>query len=86
MNTERVMIDLSGIELEQIDRLVEQRFYSKRSDFIRTAIRSQLEKHSNNIESALNSLIPQLTQSLDSIDSETSIITNTGIIKLRRID
>jgi Arc/MetJ-type ribon-helix-helix transcriptional regulator len=44
--TEKITINLSVVDLGQVDLLVEQGFYSTRTDFIRTAIRSQLNVHS----------------------------------------
>lgn len=44
MDSEKITINLGVIEIGSIDLLVEQGYYSNRSDFIRTAIRNQLEK------------------------------------------
>jgi Arc/MetJ-type ribon-helix-helix transcriptional regulator len=44
-DTEKITINLSVVNLGQVDLLVEQGFYSNRSDFIRTAIRNQLSTH-----------------------------------------
>lgn len=44
-DTEKITINLGGVDLGKIDLLVEHGHYSNRTDFIRTAIRSQLEKH-----------------------------------------
>ena len=48
--TEKLTINLGVVELAQIDVLVEQGMYSNRSDFIRTAIRRDLEANSEKIE------------------------------------
>ena len=45
--TEKITINLSVVDLGQVDLLVEQGFYSSRSDLIRTAIRNQLSRHSD---------------------------------------
>ncbi len=42
---EKTMNDLDAMDLGEVDWLVEQGFYSSRSDFVRTAIHSQLEDH-----------------------------------------
>ncbi|GAP09300.1 hypothetical protein BECAL_00441 [Bellilinea caldifistulae] len=42
---EKVTINLSVVDLGQIDVLVEEGYYSSRTDFLRTAARAQLEKH-----------------------------------------
>ncbi len=44
--TEKITINLSVVDLGKVDLLVEQGFYSNRTDLIRTAIRSQLSVHS----------------------------------------
>src|SRR5918992_1570821 len=43
--TEKITINLSVIDLGQIDLLVQEGFYSNRTDLIRTAIRNQLATH-----------------------------------------
>lgn len=44
-DTEKITINLGFVDLGQIDLLVQEGFYSNRSDFIRTAIRNQLANH-----------------------------------------
>lgn len=44
-DTEKITINLGFIDLGQIDLLVQEGFYSNRTDFIRTAIRNQLATH-----------------------------------------
>ena len=44
-DTEKITINLSAVDLGKIDLLVQEGVYSNRTDFIRTAIRAQLEKH-----------------------------------------
>jgi Arc/MetJ-type ribon-helix-helix transcriptional regulator len=43
--TEKITINLGLVDLGQIDLLVQEGFYSNRTDFIRTAIRTQLVTH-----------------------------------------
>ena len=43
--TEKITINLGPVDLWQIDLLVQEGFYSNRTDFIRTAIRNQLTTH-----------------------------------------
>lgn len=43
--TEKITINLGLIDLGQIDLLVQEGFYSNRTDLIRTAIRNQLQTH-----------------------------------------
>jgi Arc/MetJ-type ribon-helix-helix transcriptional regulator len=42
--SEKITINLGFVDLGQIDLLVKEGFYSNRTDFIRTAIRNQLER------------------------------------------
>lgn len=44
-DTEKITINLGYVDLGQIDLLVQEGFYSNRTDFIRTAIRHQLTAH-----------------------------------------
>lgn len=50
MDTEKITINLGAVDLGQIDLLVDQGFYSNRTDFIRTAIRNQISVHSQEIK------------------------------------
>ena len=50
MKSEKVTINLSAVELAQIDFLVEKGLYASRSDFIRLATRKQTEVHQKEIE------------------------------------
>ena len=43
--TEKLTINLGYVDLGHIDLLVQEGFYSNRTDFIRTAIRNQLAVH-----------------------------------------
>ena len=47
--SEKLTINLGYVDLGRIDLLVAEGFYSNRSDFIRTAIRSRLDAHSEAI-------------------------------------
>src|SRR5450830_2070063 len=45
IDSEKITINLGLIDLGQIDLLVNEGFYSNRTDLIRTAIRNQLNTH-----------------------------------------
>jgi len=45
--SEKITINIGHIDLGQIDLLVQEGFYSNRTDFIRTAIRNQLTTHAD---------------------------------------
>ena len=51
--TEKLTINLGFVDLGRIDLLVQENFYSNRSDFIRTAIRRQLDVHSDVVAQSL---------------------------------
>ena len=46
-DTEKITINLGYVDLGQIDLMVQEGFYSNRTDLIRTAIRNQLERHAD---------------------------------------
>jgi len=46
-DSEKITINLGYIDLGHIDLMVQEGFYSNRTDFIRTAIRNQLERHAD---------------------------------------
>jgi Arc/MetJ-type ribon-helix-helix transcriptional regulator len=46
-DSEKITINLGYVDLGHVDLLVREGFYSNRTDFIRTAIRNQLERHSD---------------------------------------
>jgi Arc/MetJ-type ribon-helix-helix transcriptional regulator len=52
-DTEKITINMSAVDLGKIDLLVQEGLYSNRTDFIRTAIRSQLEKHTFEIQQSV---------------------------------
>ena len=52
-DTEKITINLGAVDLGKIDLLVEQGHYSNRTDFIRSAIRSQLDKHVIEVQQAV---------------------------------
>jgi Arc/MetJ-type ribon-helix-helix transcriptional regulator len=53
-DTEKITINLGPIDLGQIDLLVQEAFYSNRSDFIRTAIRNQLQAHAEVVKETVS--------------------------------
>jgi Arc/MetJ-type ribon-helix-helix transcriptional regulator len=52
-DTEKITINMNAVELGKIDLLVEEGHYSNRTDFIRSAIRSQLEKHTVEVQQSV---------------------------------
>ena len=46
-DSEKITINLGFVDLGHIDLLVRDGFYANRTDFIRTAIRNQVERHAD---------------------------------------
>lgn len=44
-DTEKVTVNVGLVDLAQLDLLVEEGFYTNRTDFVRTAVRNQLQQH-----------------------------------------
>jgi Arc/MetJ-type ribon-helix-helix transcriptional regulator len=53
VDSEKITINLGFVDLGHIDLLVQDGFYSNRTDFIRTAIRNQLERHAEVVQKAV---------------------------------
>jgi Arc/MetJ-type ribon-helix-helix transcriptional regulator len=49
-DSENITINLGYVDLGHIDLMVKEGFYSNRTDFIRTAIRNQLERHAEVVD------------------------------------
>ncbi|MFN2463014.1 MAG: CopG family transcriptional regulator [Candidatus Dormibacteria bacterium] len=47
---EKLTINLGVVDLGQIDLLVEDGFYGNRADFVRTAVRTQLQQHAAQLQ------------------------------------
>ncbi len=52
-DNEKITINLGYVDLGHIDLMVREGFYSNRTDFIRTAIRNQLERHSSVVDKSV---------------------------------
>ena len=52
-DSEKITINLGYVDLGHIDLLVQDGFYSNRTDFIRTAIRNQLERHGDAVRQSV---------------------------------
>lgn len=50
---EKITINISAVDLGKIDLLVQESLYSNRTDFIRTAIRNQLDRHNLEIQQSV---------------------------------
>jgi Arc/MetJ-type ribon-helix-helix transcriptional regulator len=52
-DSEKITINLGHVDLGHIDLMVQEGFYSNRTDFIRTAIRNQIERHADAAKQAV---------------------------------
>lgn len=52
-DSEKITINLGYVDLGHIDLLVQEGFYSNRTDLIRTAIRNQLDRHKDAVKHSL---------------------------------
>ena len=53
VDSEKITINLGYVDLGQIDLMVQEGFYSNRTDFIRTAIRTQLDRHGDAVKQSV---------------------------------
>ena len=51
--SEKLTINLGLVDLGQIELLVQEGFYANRTDFIRTAIRNQIERHAETVRQVI---------------------------------
>jgi Arc/MetJ-type ribon-helix-helix transcriptional regulator len=51
--SEKITINLGYVDLGRVDLLVQEGFYSNRTDFIRTAIRNQLAAHADAVSQSI---------------------------------
>jgi len=54
LDSEKITINLGLIDLGQIDLLVQEGFYSNRTDFIRTSIRNHLATHAEAVRQTVS--------------------------------
>ena len=52
-DSEKITINLGYVDLGHIDLLVQESFYANRTDFIRTAIRNQLDRHAETVRKSV---------------------------------
>jgi Arc/MetJ-type ribon-helix-helix transcriptional regulator len=52
-DSEKITINLGYVDLGHIDLLVDEGFYANRSDFIRTAIRNRLDRHTDSLKDSV---------------------------------
>jgi len=52
-DSEKITINLGFVDLGHIDLMVQDGFYANRTDFIRTAIRNQLDRHADAVRQSV---------------------------------
>ena len=52
-DSEKITINLGYVDLGHIDLMVQDGFYANRTDFIRTAIRNQLDRHADAVRQSV---------------------------------
>jgi hypothetical protein len=52
-DSEKITINMNAVDLGKVDLLVQEGVYSNRTDFIRTAIRNLLDKHTFEIQQSV---------------------------------
>ena len=52
-DSEKITINLGFVDLGHIDLMVADGFYANRTDFIRTAIRNQLDRHTDTVRKSV---------------------------------
>ena len=53
VHSEKITINMGAVDLGKVDLLVKEGLYSNRTDFIRTAIRSQIDKHNFEVQQSI---------------------------------
>lgn len=82
MDTEKITINIGAVDLGQIDLLVDQGFYSNRSDFIRTAIRTMLSTHGDDLQRIKSTNL----FGMDKVVSELNKVNNEVAQAIEKID
>jgi Arc/MetJ-type ribon-helix-helix transcriptional regulator len=52
-DSEKITINLGFVDLGQVELLIREGFYSNRTDFIRSAIRAQLDRHTEAVKQSV---------------------------------
>ncbi len=53
-DSEKITINLGFVDLGHVDLMVQDGFYANRTDFIRTAIRNQLDRHADVVRQSVS--------------------------------
>lgn len=83
--TEKMTINVNHIDLGKIDILVENSFFTNRSDFIRTAIRNELSKNEAFINKTIEKKEFAIGIAYFDADDFKKVIENNQILDLKYI-
>ena len=89
--SEKITLNLGYVDLGRIDLLVQEGFYSNRSDFIRTAIRNQLDSHVDALSKSIDRHTMELglrdytRADLEAVQSAGELL-HIKVVGLARID
>jgi Arc/MetJ-type ribon-helix-helix transcriptional regulator len=91
VDSEKITINLGYVDLGRIDLLVQEGFYSNRSDFIRTAIRRQLDSHVDAVSKSIERHTMELglrDYTRDDLEAlrDAGEILHVKVVGLARID
>jgi len=89
-DTEKISFNISVVDLGQVDFLVDQGFYSSRTDFLITAVRRQIDSHSLTVRKAVEQKVMTVGMTiLNRIDLEKRVANNkpldirvVGVLKI----
>jgi Arc/MetJ-type ribon-helix-helix transcriptional regulator len=90
-DSEKITINLGYVDLGRVDLLVQEGFYSNRSDFIRSAIRNQLGTHAEVVKKSVERHTMELgLRDYTRLDLEalrdTGEVLHVKVVGLARID
>ena len=79
-DTEKISFNMSVVDLGQVDFLVDQGFYSSRTDFLIAAARRQIESHSLAVRKAVEQKVMTVGMTiLNRTDLENRIAANSPL-------
>lgn len=86
MKSEKITINLSPVELAQIDFLVEKGLYASRSDFIRLATRKQTDEHKKEIERFVDPSMPENSWEGSEVPIDTIFVLGIALVDKDQIE
>lgn len=79
-DTEKISFNMSVVDLGQVDLLVDQGFYSSRTDFLIAAVRRQIDSHSLAVRKTVEQRVMTVGMTiLNRKDLENRVATNSPL-------